>query len=73
MVEDTSIMVTATITALSLASVWLMANYSAEQLRRKAHLARGGTLANYDRSHYENGYRIELGENNNDTSKTNNN
>jgi len=50
-----------------------MANYSAEQLRRKAHLAKGGTLANYDRSHYENGYKIELGENKNDTSKTNNN
>jgi hypothetical protein len=49
-----------------------MANYSAEQLRRKAHLAKGGTLANYDRSHYENGYRIELGETH-DTSKTNNN
>lgn len=70
MVGDTSIMVTATITALSLASVWLMANYSAEQLRRKAHLARGGTLANYDRSHYD---KIQLGENKNDTSKTNNN
>ena len=26
--------------------------YSAEQLRRQAHLANGGTLANYDRSHY---------------------
>jgi hypothetical protein len=47
-----------------------MANYSAEQLRRKAHLENGGTLANYDRSHYD---KIELGENNNDTSKTNNN
>ena len=54
---------------LNLASVWLM-NYSTEQLRRKAHLANGGTLANYDRSHYD---KIELGENNNDTSKTNNN
>jgi hypothetical protein len=30
-----------------------MASYSDEQLRRKAHLANGGTLANYDRSHYE--------------------
>jgi len=28
-------------------------NYSTEQLRRKAHLENGGTLANYDRSHYE--------------------
>jgi len=54
---------------LNLASVWLM-NYSTEQLRRKAHLANGGTLANYDRSHYD---KIELGENKNDTSKTNNN
>jgi hypothetical protein len=62
-------MVTATITPLSLASVWLMANYSAEQLRRKAHLANGVTLANYDRSHYD---RIETGEKY-DTSKTNNN
>jgi hypothetical protein len=34
---------------------------------------RGGTLANYDRSHYKQiNDRIELGENNNDTSKTNN-
>jgi hypothetical protein len=49
-----------------------MANYSEEQLRRKAHLENGGTLANYDRSHYQNGYKIELGENKNDTSKTNN-
>ena len=31
-----------------------MANYSDEQLRRIAHLANGGTLANYDRTHYEN-------------------
>jgi hypothetical protein len=30
-----------------------MANYSEEQLRRKAHLENGGTLQNYDRSHYE--------------------
>jgi len=29
-----------------------MAEYSDEQLRRKAHLENGGTLANYDRSHY---------------------
>jgi hypothetical protein len=50
-----------------------MANYSEEQLRRKAHLARGGTLSNYDRSHYAKiNDRIELGENKNDTSKTNN-
>ncbi len=28
--------------------------YSTEQLRRKAHFANGGTLANYDRSHYAN-------------------
>lgn len=27
--------------------------YSKEQLRRKAHLDNGGTLANYDRTHYE--------------------
>jgi len=27
-------------------------SYSAEQLRRKAHLENGGTLANYDRTHY---------------------
>ena len=27
-------------------------NYSDEQLRRKAHLENGGTLANYDRTHY---------------------
>ena len=27
-------------------------NYSQEQLRRLAHLQNGGTLANYDRSHY---------------------
>ena len=26
--------------------------YSAEQLRRQAHLENGGTLANYDRAHY---------------------
>ena len=50
-----------------------MANYSAEQLRRKAHLASGGTLANYDRSHYlQNSITIEK-EVENDTSKTNNN
>ena len=50
-----------------------MANYSEEQLRRKAHLARGGTLSNYDRSHYtKTDDKIKLGENNNDTSKINN-
>lgn len=50
-----------------------MANYSAEQLRRKAHLANGGTLANYDRSHYTKiNDKIKLGENKNDTSNTNN-
>jgi len=41
--------------------------YSKEQLRRKAHLENGGTLANYDRSHYE------LEKENDDSSKTNNN
>lgn len=46
--------------------------YSEEQLRRKAHLENGGTLGNYDRSHYTHA-TIELGENENDTSKTNNN
>ena len=30
----------------------IVAEYSAEQLRRKAHLDNGGTLANYDRTHY---------------------
>jgi hypothetical protein len=51
----------------------IVAGYSEEQLRRKAHLMSGGTLANYDRSHYnKTNDRIELGENNNDTSKTNN-
>jgi len=29
-----------------------MAEYSAEQLKRKAHLENGGSLADYDRSHY---------------------
>lgn len=51
-----------------------MAGYSVEQLRRKAHLENGGTLANYDRSHYtKTNDKIKLGENNNDTSETNNN
>lgn len=40
-----------------------MANYSAEQLRRKAHLENGGTLENYDRSHYEK--KEEINETNN--------
>jgi hypothetical protein len=53
--------------------VWVvLTNYSPEQLRRKAHLENGGTLANYDRSHYvEYGITIKEGERN-DTSKTNN-
>jgi hypothetical protein len=29
-----------------------MAEYSAEQLKRKAHLENGGSLADYDRAHY---------------------
>ncbi len=41
-----------------------MATYSDEQLRRKAHLENGGTLANYDRTHYEN-ERVENETNNN--------
>jgi hypothetical protein len=53
MVEGSSSLATITTSMLNLASVLLMANYSEEQLRRKAHLANGGTLANYDRSHYE--------------------
>lgn len=45
-------------------------NYSEEQLRRKAHLENGGTLANYDRSHYDKkGIRINKGDKN-DKSKT---
>ena len=39
-------------------------NYSQEQLKRKAHLENGGTLANYDRTHYEN-ERVEDETNNN--------
>jgi hypothetical protein len=54
------------ITPLNLASVLAMANYSAEQLRRKSHLENGGTLGNYDRSHYE------LEKEKNDTNNTNN-
>jgi hypothetical protein len=34
-------------------------NYSDEQLRRKAHLENGGTLANYDRSHYPQKEKVE--------------
>jgi len=30
-----------------------VADYSAEQLKRKAHLENGGTPADYDRSHYQ--------------------
>ena len=40
-------------------------NYSDEQLRRKAHLENGGTLANYDRSHYEKKEKKENETNNN--------
>jgi len=46
---------------------FIVAEYSEEQLRRKSHLENGGTLANYDRSHYE------LEKEKNDTSKTNDN
>jgi hypothetical protein len=42
-----------------------MANYSEEQLRRKAHLENGGTLANYDRSHYPKKDEVENETNNN--------
>jgi hypothetical protein len=51
----------------------IVAGYSVEQLRRKAHLESGGTIGNYDRSHYtKNSITIEK-EVKNDTSKTNNN
>jgi hypothetical protein len=40
-------------------------NYSDEQLRRKAHLENGGTLANYDRSHYPQKEKVEQNETNN--------
>jgi hypothetical protein len=40
-------------------------NYSDEQLRRKAHLENGGTLANYDRSHYPQKERVDNNETNN--------
>jgi hypothetical protein len=50
----------------------IVAGYSEEQLRRKAHLDRGGTIANYDRSHYKKyGITIDT-EVKNDTGKTNN-
>ena len=50
----------------------IVAGYSVEQLRRKAHLANGGTIGNYDRSHYTK-YGITMDkEVENDTSKTNN-
>jgi len=50
----------------------IVAGYSEEQLRRKEHLMRGGTIANYDRSHYTK-YGITMNkEVENDTSKTNN-
>jgi hypothetical protein len=52
MVEELCLLETMTSIGLNLASVYLM-NYSEEQLRRKAHLENGGTLANYDRTHYE--------------------
>ena len=52
MVEELCLLETMMSIGLNLASVYLM-NYSEEQLRRKAHLENGGTLANYDRSHYE--------------------
>jgi hypothetical protein len=38
------------------AIVKLMTNYSDEQMRRQAHLSNGGTLADYDRSHYQEKY-----------------
>lgn len=47
-----------------------MAGYSEEQLRRKAHLASGGTLANYDRTHYtKNSITMDKGDTN-DKGKT---
>ncbi len=35
-------------------------NYSTEQLRRRAHLANGGSLANYNRQHYKKEYMIPV-------------
>ena len=40
-------------------------NYSDEQLRRIAHLANGGTLVNYDRTHYPQKDEVENETNNN--------
>ena len=40
-------------------------NYSEEQLRRKAHLENGGTLENYDRSHYPQKGEVDKNETNN--------
>jgi len=70
MVMVLSSMVTMTITALNLASVWQMDSvqyyyYSKEQLRRKAHLENGGTLANYDRTHYPQKDEVENEDNDN--------
>jgi hypothetical protein len=42
-----------------------VATYSDEQLRRIAHLANGGTLANYDRTHYSQKDEVENETNNN--------
>lgn len=36
-----------------------MSGYSDEQLRRKSHLDNGGTIDNYDRSHYAEGMENE--------------
>ena len=47
-----------------------MAGYSDEQLRRKAHLENGGTIYNYDRSHYIQDMNKKLEGN---TNETNNN
>jgi hypothetical protein len=44
----------------------IVAGYSEEQLRRKAHLANGGTIANYDRSHYKKEETNESNNNNNE-------
>jgi hypothetical protein len=60
-------------THMRLFSIGFDMAYSEEQLRRKAHLESGGTIGNYDRSHYtKNSITIEK-EVENDTSKTNNN
>ena len=39
--------------------------YSKEQLRRKAHLENGGTIANYDRTHYPQKDEVENEDNDN--------